>query len=357
MENQPSQSFMQEIEAATEQMIAVHRREASTEKAAVETTRSLTPSVETATVEVEHLVKLSAEHISEMLNIPIELILSGEDTSQGVLGFLNGISRFLRDRKFEKKVKRNPRSVRVVSEGDSWFQYPIFIKDIIDWLNRDEVLAIQSLGAGGDWIYNILTQREYIKALQKADNPEFFLISGGGNDLLENGRIANLVLPHSRQREANPATYIKQDFYDLIKLLKFLYAHLYMELDSLFPQLSIISHGYDYPFPSDKIGLQPIKALLRIITGNGQWITRPLSNMGIKEVATQRQIIKIMIDAYNEMHQKLSLDFKNVYYLDLRGIADDESDWHDEIHPNAQHFKRMSRKFEAKIKSLTDWEL
>ncbi len=356
MESQQTKSsFIQEIEQATEKMVNAYRGQKPEEKEEAARTRSLTPSVRAVTREVDHLMKLSADYISNVLQIPMELIINKASTDSGIIGLLNKLNRTLRERRYERKIRKDPGSIRIVSEGDSWFQYPIYVKDIIDWLFKDDHFAVNSLGAGGDWIYNILTQREYIKALQEAGDPDFLLISGGGNDLLQDGRIANLLEDYSRQAEANPALYLNDDFFSLIKLLHFLYTHLYMELDAAFPDLKIISHGYDYAYPSDKIGLHPIEAILRLVTGNGQWLKEPMERKGIKNEETQHTIVKLLIDHFNKMHQDLSSTFRNVYYIDLRGFADKPGSWHDEIHPDSKHFKLMARAYKSKIKTLTDW--
>ncbi len=352
---QTSTTFIQEVEQATELMVKAYESQKPEEKAEAAKTRSLTPTVRSAAKEVDHLMKLSAEFISEMLDIPIELIVNQSSSGSGFIGFLNKINRALRERKYKRKIKKDPLSTRIVSEGDSWFQYPIYIKDIIDWLIKEDSFAINSLGAGGDWLYNILTQREYFKALETSGNPKFLLISGGGNDLLQSGRIAHLLNPYSRQAEVNPLLYLNDDFFSLIKLLRFLYTHLFMELDALYPNLKIISHGYDYAFPSDKIGFHPIEAILRLITGNGQWLKRPMESVGIKNSETQHQIVKHLIDNFNQMHSEVAATFKNVYYINLRGFAHERDYWHDEIHPDSQRFRQMARAYQAKIKALTDW--
>ena len=60
----------------------------------------------------------------------------------------------------------------IVSEGDSWFQYPLLLKDTIDHvMNR---YAVMSLGAAGDLLNRMADKQEYVRAVQEtgADIPD-----------------------------------------------------------------------------------------------------------------------------------------------------------------------------------------
>ena len=68
----------------------------------------------------------------------------------------------------------------LVSEGDSWFQYPIKLEDTIDHLYA-KGFAVRSLDAAGDTLENMLKDREYVDAIGEA-KASIFLFSAGGND-------------------------------------------------------------------------------------------------------------------------------------------------------------------------------
>ena len=304
------------------------------------------------------LVDLSPQFIADTLDIDVNVVMNRAAADVGPIGFLNGFARKSRERTYERKIKKNPDALRIVSEGDSWFQFPIYVNDIIDWLNKDSSLAVYSLGAGGDWIYNILHQKEYAKAIQRVENAQFFLISGGGNDLLQDSRLTQLVKPYDPKLEQDPASYILDSFDQLISLFEFLYIHLYCDLENRFPDLKILCHGYDYAYPTDSIGLHPVKGLLRWLGGNGQWLKKPFEEeLGIKNPQTQHHIVISVINRINAMHERLAQVFKNVYFVDLRGLAPKPEDWHDEIHPSSQNFKLMADRYIGKIKALTDLEM
>ena len=308
--------------------------------------------------QTQDLVDLSPQFIADTLDIDINLVLNKAEADEGIIGFLNERARKARERKYHLKTSKDPDILKIVSEGDSWFQFPIYVNDIIDWINKEKSMSVYSLGAGGDWIFNILHQREYIKALQKANNPQFFLISGGGNDLLQDARIKELCHPYNAAYELTPEKYIKDSLADLISVFEFLYIHLYCDLERQYPDLKILCHGYDYAYPTDSIGFHPVKGLLRWVGGNGQWLKRPfIDHLGIKNPATQHAIVKIVIDRINDMHERLSDTFDNVYYINLRGLAPNPGDWHDEIHPSSENFKIMADRYIGKIMALTDLQM
>ena len=71
----------------------------------------------------------------------------------GLFGFgmdlANRIARAKRQIRFNLKTNGYFDGLIIVSEGDSWFQYPVFLKDIIDQLADDDDKAILSLGEAG----------------------------------------------------------------------------------------------------------------------------------------------------------------------------------------------------------------
>ena len=114
----------------------------------------------------------------------------------GIMGKWNRKSFKKREKLFWKRVNRGNVSKLILAEGDSWFEYPKFISEIIDQLNKRKHYAISSLAYGGDWISNILYEQQYIEKLSLI-KPDVFLISGGGNDIVGGHRLAQLV--HKRK--------------------------------------------------------------------------------------------------------------------------------------------------------------
>jgi hypothetical protein len=150
-----------------------------------------------------------------------------------------------------------------VSEGDSWFQYPILLDDVIDVLLED--YAILSLDAGGDTLQNMLEKREFIPAI-KMTNASLMLFSGGGNDLLAGGNLAE----HLRDFDPklSPEQHLLPSFRHVLGEAIGWYDRLFRMVESEAPDVELIGHGYDRPIPT-----------------NGRWLGKPMKDRGILDAA------------------------------------------------------------------------
>ena len=123
-------------------------------------------------------------------------ILNRSESGKGVLGRLNRFSRLGRQRQYFKKINQGFRRHQgeriILAEGDSWFEFPVFVTDIIDWLTKNKNYAIFSFASAGDWLSNMINTKEYIENLP-IHTPDVFLISGGGNDLVGENRITTMI--------------------------------------------------------------------------------------------------------------------------------------------------------------------
>ena len=115
-------------------------------------------------------------------------IENGSEASEGFVGWLNKKSHNKKLRKFNNQIKTDftnknkyPDHKIILIEGDSWFEYPLFLNEITDQLTKMSNLAIYSLAAGGDWAANMISSLDY-QIEYKNLEPDIFIISGGGND-------------------------------------------------------------------------------------------------------------------------------------------------------------------------------
>lgn len=309
------------------------------------------------------------------------------NASVGLLGKLNKYSSKIRLNRYRRKINsgfrdfRNPNKKVIVAEGDSWFQFPFFIKDIIDWLIEEPNYAVYCLAYGGDWFTNILNDEKYIEELS-IHRPDVFLISGGGNDFVGSNRIATMV----NGKESNQALvktkiaeisenldakfkadlelgyqYISPSFYSFLWTLKSQYWKLFNRLESSgkFENMRIITQGYDYVLPSFKIGykkwysLQPI---VNILIGTGKWLKHPLMIQGIKNDDISKCILKAMIYELNLVFIDLANNqgFKNVFHIDCRGVATSQDDWWDELHLHSEGFEKIALAYKACINKTSE---
>ena len=281
--------------------------------------------------------------VAKVLEIDLQNIENNSDATTGFVGFLNKMGRKKRLRRYKHAVLHGYYNKKIVSDGDSWFQYPLFIKDIIDWLVKEEQFAVLSFGAGGDWLSNMIENDEFTKAIAD-EKPDIFLISGGGNDLLSYRRLSKFIHPFNSEFEDEPMKYLNEKFYDYLDIIEFLYNRLFAKITSKFPELQIYTQGYDYAIPSKKLGVGFFKSLTNLVFHNGKWLKEPLVERGIVNEQTQKAIIHILIDKFNELQKRVALNFENVHHVDLRNFCT-EKDWYNELHPTSQAYKRMAQEY------------
>ena len=344
-------------------------------------------------------------------------ILNHTDASIGTLGSMNKKAQKKKEKIFSKKIRSGFRNYEkypdhkvVLMEGDSWFEYPFFLEDITDNLIDNEDLAIYSMASGGDWVSNMIATHQYQFEYLKL-KPDVFIISGGGNDILGDNRLASFVnykpidadaefldnyrnyvilrynskpvpmcnatycpieyhdyedvMPELNSRMdslaleqiVNGRRYLNKAYYRWLVALKLEYKMLIESIKKLdeerFSSLMIITQGYDYAIPSfkERFGKS-------MFVKNGGWIKEPLMMKGITDVQTQEDIIKTMIFDFNEMIIELGKEFDNIYHIDSRGFTDyletkdhkkKGSYWFDELHPKSKVFKEISNAYVALI--------
>ncbi|MCP4406158.1 MAG: hypothetical protein GY807_00020 [Gammaproteobacteria bacterium] len=246
------------------------------------------------------------------------------------MAFFNHWDRRRRQRRYRRKIGAGWNGLKIVSEGDSWFQYPFLLRDVIDHLFDD--YAIFSLGAAGDLVSD-MQQQDEVKDAVRQHQPHLFLISGGGNDLLGGGRIKTALHPFDTSRP--PQDYPNDTFTQRLREVIDAYRTLFGDLLAEFPGLKIICHGYDYALP-DK----------------GRWLGKPMESIGIKDKALQADIIRELIDRFNRSLNNLAGEFTgSVFRADcLNAVA--VGQWHDELHPDNDGYDNVADRFRTVINSI-----
>ncbi|MDF9798604.1 hypothetical protein OKW21_003867 [Catalinimonas alkaloidigena] len=299
-----------------------------------------------------------------------------DNASSGYLGRLNNLSQNRRNNKFIKKIKKNPMAMRVVAEGDSWFEHPIS-DDVIDWIDHlgDKDIAIYSLARGGDFLTNILEEREYITELSII-SPDAFLVSAGGIELVNHRRVSLMVNAEGgyvteEYKQQHPLIrkvldddtlssdtkaqierglhFLNREYFSLIAILELKYKYMIKQLRKKFPDLRMICHGYDYPIPSFRRGswIKPIGRLMRIIGDNGRHFKQPMLIKRIIKQQDQNDIAFAMLHLFNEMLYDLVNDpafGREVFMIDCRGYAK-PVDWFDELHLEPKKIEKVAEAF------------
>jgi hypothetical protein len=210
--------------------------------------------------------------------------------------------------------------------------------------------------------------------------PEVFLISGGGNDLVGGSRLASMVRadfqnePESlfkmkkrlrtiRSENVYPRTsldldkyrqgmqFIKAEFFDFMNICFLQYFIFFQNLiqNSVdYKNTLFISQGYDFAIPSLKKwrGWNPVTALVNFFNKSGKWLYTPLALAKIQEDEDKEAVLYSMIYEFNEMLSQLARcnNFPNLFHIDSRGLAKYE-DWYDELHLKSSSFEKVSLTF------------
>lgn len=303
------------------------------------------------------------------------------NANQGITGKLNRMSTAKRTKKFNRRIKKlnEEESYKIIyAEGDSWFQFPFFIRDIIDWLSKEDGYIIYSDAYGGDWITNIIYESQYVSALSVL-SPGYFLISGGGNDLVGNERLAVMVRKnngepkyssdkplideslsqHQKDLIMMAQNYITKEFYAFLLTIKAQYLLLFNKLyaeRSTQSNLITITQGYDYAIPGIKPRypvLHPLRFMVNRALDNGGWLQRPLKIKGIFDKDLQRALVMTFIYEFNQIFMSIATEynFNNVYHIDFRNLADSDQCWFDELHYKSRIFRKAAKAYKYIIEN------
>ena len=255
-----------------------------------------------------------------------------------------------------RRLRGDPRPV-LISEGDSWFQFPWFLKDVIDCLGED--YTIWSLDAAGDTLKAIMKQKEYLPALREfRPNVKALLFSAWGNDIIGEddfeigGRTQTLpVISQMLKPLADGLT--ARDYFDTamfrerFSFIMNSYRDLFASVEAEFPDLPVICHGYDYVIPALEVGETRHPAWVKV----DNWLGGPFR--GVLHIAApelQREILRLMIDELNTGLKGLcggnnaGGTFRNAWHVDVRGTLS-AGLWADEVHPTDAGYKLVAGKF------------
>jgi hypothetical protein len=269
----------------------------------------------------------------------------------------NGLARWRRQRRFKNRVARGETLPILVSEGDSWFQFPFLITDVIDHLG-DEYL-IWSLDAAGDTAFNMVRGRpEYLQSLRAhRDRVAAFLFSAAGNDIIgededEKPMLEKLLKPFDTAQDAD-AHIDRTVLNEILSFLRDCYQEVIDKIRAQpgLEQLPIMFHGYDYPFAYPFSGPDPDPRSPRYVARD-EWLGSAFAARGIVDPQLRRDILIILIDALYDMLNSLAGDSRttNIYVVDVRGTLTSVGDWNDEIHGTDLGFAAVANKFRATLR-------
>lgn len=275
----------------------------------------------------------------------------------------NDLTRRRRQALFRKRLEAGERRPILVAEGDSWFHFPIFLRDIIQQLGDDHL--VWSVGAAGEQLasmvepYEAQGERDYRRALREyAGDARALLLSGGGNDLVGADADGTRVLTvlARRYEPGRPASWFidTPEFHRRLVLIEASLRRVFADVEAHHPGLPVLIHGYDYalpwPFGQDD-ERRPSW------TKRDGYLGRSMTELGFTDVELRGKLVRCLIDELNAIQRKLAGGtdpkgvFAHVFHVDLRGALGRDH-WADELHPSDQGYRIVADRFRTQLRAL-----
>jgi hypothetical protein len=250
----------------------------------------------------------------------------------------------------------------LVSEGDSWFDYPMH-RNIIDHIDDLDRFAIARYERAGDTVIDHMGPTlGALERVVRSERPVAILFSGGGNDIFvshprvkevkvrwlyralndyEAGATARDCINERVWRDKRDE--IEREYREVIRRIG--------------RHVPILAHGYDYLLPSG------IKARYDGFRLGGPWIRPSLEVRQVPEHAAdpgdplgrplRERVIAHLIDDFNEMLERLEADNRDVFYhVNFREALDPVTQWHNEIHPTEAGFRILADRLVTRLDGL-----
>lgn len=240
--------------------------------------------------------------------------------------------------------------LRILAEGDSWFDYPVpfFGGGIIKRLEKKLGVPILNLAKAGDEVRFMLGVDERLQIINqlKTGSPaggawDVMLFSGGGNDVVDDP----MVLWLNRFKPGmSAAQLINQPRYShALGMIQAGYEDLIALRDALSPGTHLVFHAYDFALPDG-----------RGVCGKGPWIKPSLDVKGVPANSTiAKDLVKELLKQFALMIDGLANSHPGITFINGQGtLSPVPASWHNELHLEKAGFEKFADIFRAKLKAL-----
>jgi hypothetical protein len=236
---------------------------------------------------------------------------------------------------FSASIKAHSSWPVVISEGDSWFSFPVHA-NIIDHL--DDMVArrmsLLRLERSGDEVMSMTSESKLatLGGYLQRYKPHVLLFSGGGNDIV-GYELLQFIAPRGKTFDVEAALDTAA-LRTRLKAIRDSYTRLIAMRDAKAPDCRIVTHGYGNVIPSGR------KAKLWGITA-GPWIKPFLTAQGYRNKTEQKAIVTELLARFNALLDGFGTD---ILKLDIASVIDDD-EWNDELHPTRKGFQDAAKVF------------
>lgn len=239
------------------------------------------------------------------------------------------IHRFLRKKRGEEGNVGG--RIRVVADGDSWFDLPEFFRRraIADVIQTQADYRMVNVAQWGRTLKTIMQKRLHDGAIAR-EQPHYFMFTAGGNDLQE--ALAGGTLLSRYVAGQAPAARLLPKGQKLFTYIHTQHVKLFTRMGQLYPAMKILCHSYDYPRPS-----------LR----GGRYIGRHLLALGFPP-AEMKPMSDFILKSLSDAIEQAAAACPNAEFIDLKGKTDLYT-WSDDMHPDNDGFAALADCFTARM--------
>jgi hypothetical protein len=252
-------------------------------------------------------------------------------------------------------IQPGKRNLRILAEGDSWFEYPLPITHgdgVIYQLQKllgYDIANMAHHGLEAEQMLGLSMRQEIISRLTDPQVKfDALLFSGGGNDIAGDQfciwlKDAPPVVPPPQMLDTNAVcaalAILEAEFRELIDIR-----------DQNCPDTVIFVNQYDFP---------PITG--KGVCGEGPWLKPSLDyaykHLGVANPSPDDEfvVVKTLMQMFAAMLNKIAAD-PNIHrfvVVPTQGtLAPNQSDWQNEIHPSSAGFAKIATKFQTALASI-----
>ena len=242
---------------------------------------------------------------------------------------------------YKSSLARGEKPLSIIAEGDSWYRY-IVGKGVIHYLENLLRLNILNLAYPGDEVKDMLTlkqKKRLIKELKKGPAPrrkyDYFLFSGGGNDLVGADRFHKCL--HDYETGMTAEEVLNRDTLVIaFDNLRLGYEELISIRDENSPNTKLICHAYDFAIPDG-----------RRVCGRGPWLKPGLDFRKVPKIL-RRDVVKLFLVEFEKLLKKIARSHDNITVVNTQGTLED-NEWANELHPTNPGFKKIAQVFVPEI--------